>query len=410
MVAFVSVLLAIVAGIIAVPVAVLFIEVVSAVLLPQRKISSSPINNLRPRIAVLVPAHNESTGLRPTLADIKAQLHADDRMLVVADNCTDNTASIAAAAGAEVVERRDDTKIGKGYALDFGLRHLSADPPEIVIIIDADCRLSQDAVDNLATACQHTGRPAQALDLMTAPKQSSLNYQVAEFAWRVKNWVRPLGLHNLGLPCQLMGTGMAFPWQVIRSAELASGRIVEDLNLGVDLALAGYPAVFCPSAIVTSRFPDSTKGADTQRRRWEHGHIHTILTVVPRFFVLAIIRRNLNLLALALDLAIPPLSLFGLLAIGMFALSAVAVLFGFSWTVLIISAGTLTAFVIAVLMSWWRFGRDLLPLSSVHLIVRYVIGKISIYSSFLVRGRVSQWIRTDRKEAPTDLHENTNDN
>jgi cellulose synthase/poly-beta-1,6-N-acetylglucosamine synthase-like glycosyltransferase len=207
-----------------------------------------------------------------------------------------------------------------------------------------------------------------------------------------------------------MGTGMAFPWKVIRSAELASGRIVEDLNLGLDLALAGYPAVFCPSAIVTSHFPDSTKGADTQRRRWEHGHIHTIMTVVPRFFVLAMIRRNLNLLALTIDLAIPPLSLFAILTIGMFALSASAVLFGISSTALIISAGTLTAFVLAVLMSWWRFGRDLLPVSSLHLIARYVFGKINIYCGLLVRKRVSQWIRTDRKKAPADVHESTNDN
>ena len=52
----------------------------------------------------------------------------------------------------------------------------------------------------------------QILDLMTAPEDSPINYRVAEFAWRVNNWVRPLGLAALGLPCQLMGTGMAFPW------------------------------------------------------------------------------------------------------------------------------------------------------------------------------------------------------
>ena len=78
----------------------------------------------------------------------------------------------------------------------------------------------------------------QALDLMKAPDQSVINFQVAEFAWRVKNWVRPLGLSALGLPCQLMGTGMAFPWNVVRSAKLASGQVVEDLNLGLELAMA----------------------------------------------------------------------------------------------------------------------------------------------------------------------------
>jgi hypothetical protein len=89
-------------------------------------------------------------------------------------------------------------------------------------------------------------RPVQSLYLMTAPCESAINHQVAEFAWRLKNQVRPLGLRALGLPCQLMGTGMAFPWDIIRSAELASGFIVEDLKLGLDLADAGHPPVFCP--------------------------------------------------------------------------------------------------------------------------------------------------------------------
>ena len=88
-------------------------------------------------------------------------------------------------------------------------------------MIDADCRLAEGAVDQLTTTCLTTGRPVQALYLMTAPEGSAINQQIAEFAWRVKNWVRPLGLSALASPCQLMGTGMAFPWQVIRSADLA---------------------------------------------------------------------------------------------------------------------------------------------------------------------------------------------
>src|SRR5262249_12067737 len=152
-------------------------------------------------------------------------------------------------------------------------RHLGADPPDVVVVIDADCRLASGTIDRLVATCVTTGRPAQALDLMTAPDSSIINYQVAEFAWRVKNWVRPLGLSKLGFPCQLMGTGMAFPWTLIRSADLASGHIVEDFKLGLDLALVGSPSRFCPSALVTSQFPTSAQGAADQRRRWEHGSL-----------------------------------------------------------------------------------------------------------------------------------------
>ena len=236
------------AALLAVPAAVLFVEVLVATVFPPRRFEAQGEPS-RERIAVLIPAHNEGNGIVPTLADIKNQLQPGDRMLVVVDNCTDDTEEVATSAGAEITVRSDLTRIGKGYALDWGIDRLSDDPPAIVIVIDADCRFVPGTLDRLAITCAQSQRPVQSLYLMTAPTGPTINHQVAEFAWRVKNWVRPLGLHALGLPCQLMGTGMAFPWDVIRSADLSSGFIVEDLKLGLELAAAGHAPVFCPSAI-----------------------------------------------------------------------------------------------------------------------------------------------------------------
>ena len=169
----------------------------------------------------------------------------------------------------------------------------------------------------------------------------------------------------------------------------------------------GHPAIFCPSALVTSQFPDSGAGANAQRRRWEHGHLHTILAVVPRFLIRALIRRDVNLLALTLDLAVPPLSLLGLLIVGLLGVSAVAALLGLSPVPLIVMTIALTAFAVAVLLSWWRFGQDLLPPSGAHLAVRYALGKIHIYNNYLFRRGVSQWVRADRKKASEDKQEKT---
>jgi cellulose synthase/poly-beta-1,6-N-acetylglucosamine synthase-like glycosyltransferase len=353
----------------------------------------------RRRIAVLVPAHDESVGIIPTLEDIKAQLHAGDLVLVVADNCTDDTAEIARMAGAVVVERFDDSRIGKGYALDTGIRHLEDYPPDFLIMVDADCRLGDGAIDQLVSGCATTGRPAQALYLMTASDQSRVDRQIAEFAWRVKNWARPLGLAALGLPCQLMGTGMAFPWEVIRSANLASGALVEDLKLGLELAAAGHPPLFCPSAHVTSQFAVTAQGADAQRRRWEQGHLGTIFTMGPRLLCIAITQRNVALLALALDLAVPPLSLLTILLVLMFITASLAAVSGMGFAALFLTASCLAGFATSVVLAWRSYGRDVLPPRAVLSLPRYILGKLNIYHQAVIGKGSSEWVRTDRAKS-----------
>jgi glycosyltransferase involved in cell wall biosynthesis len=398
---FVSSLLAICSGLLSVPVAIFFVEMVAASILPDRDCMPCKGTAPRGKIAVLVPAHNESKGLLPTISDIQKQLFPNDRLLVVADNCTDDTASVASAADAEVAERYDPANRGKGYALEFGVKHLVSDPPDILVVIDADCRLAEGTIERLAKTCAMTRRPVQALYLMTAPDESKMiNHKVAEFSWRVKNWARPLGLRALCLPCQLVGTGMAFPWNVIRLADLANGWLVEDLKLGLDLAAAGHPPIFLPSACVTSQFASSIEGAKIQRERWEQGHINTILTLVPRLLFGAIARWNWRLLALSLDAAVPPLSLLGILVAGMFMIAGSATaLFGLSPIALAISAISALAFLLAAFLAWLKYGREVLPPSALLLIVPYALAKLGVYFRVLSNKMDARWIRTDRNNS-----------
>jgi cellulose synthase/poly-beta-1,6-N-acetylglucosamine synthase-like glycosyltransferase len=391
-------LLIIVDALVAFLVAVLLIEVIAATASsgPDLAGSDCASDNVWPRMAVLVPAHNESCGLLPTLEDIKPQLRPCDRVLVIADNCTDDTAAIAAAWGAEVIERRDAAKRGKGYALDFGLRHLDSDPPGIVVFVDADSRLEGDVLSVLMKNCVATRRPTQALYLMKAPHEASTNSRIAELAWRVKNWMRPLGLKALGLPCQLVGTGMAFPWEVIRSVDLASGSLVEDLKLGLDLASSGHAPVFCPSARVVSEFPQSAAATRTQRERWEGGHLGLILTTSPRLLLKALAKRNWDMLSLALDLAVPPLSLLGLLVLGIFVATLSSALIGFSWWPAIGSVATLTAFALAASLAWFKVGRDVVPVRALLSLALYSLGKLDLYRVILLNKANAEWIRTER--------------
>ncbi len=374
------------------PVSVIVVQVLMA--LPAYRPRAMP-DGRRPAVAVVIPAHNEALVIAETLRVIVPQLVAGDRLVVVADNCSDDTAKIAVGSGAEVIERLDHERRGKGHALDFGVRHLERNPPEVVLIIDADCEIDSGAIDRLARVCLETGRPVQGLDLMHSRKGAGLKTRIAEFAWLVKNQIRALGFHRLGLPCQLMGTGMAFPWGAISTAQLASGHIVEDLKLGIDLARAGTPALFCPEARVTSYFPATAEGITSQRTRWEHGYLGVILSAAPGLFLEALWRRDRNLLALALDLCVPPLSLLVLLVMTGFAGSVLFFVATKLALPLWLAAMSLVMLSLSVLLSWGRYGRQVISLASLAYAPFYALWKIPLYLKFLVK-RQGEWVRSRR--------------
>ncbi len=161
------------AMIVALPVAILLFETTAVIALPSRSTTSAFGKKFHGRVTVLIPAHNEEDGLPATIANVQPQLRYGDRILVVADNCSDNTARVAKELGAEVIVRLDPVNKGKGFALDFGVRHLSGNPPAIVIVLDADCTLEELAIDSLAATCNATNRPAQARYVMVASPDPS---------------------------------------------------------------------------------------------------------------------------------------------------------------------------------------------------------------------------------------------
>lgn len=397
----IAILLVVLAILLLVPSIVLSLQsVVAASKSIDRTIASSSARG-QGRTCILMPAHNEASGLEAVIRALLPHLNARTRLLVVADNCTDNTAEIVRAIAAEqhpvdVVERHDPNLRGKGYALDFGVRHLRDDPPDVVLILDADCQVADDAIPILVAQCLDLQRPIQALYLMRNQPGAATKGRLAEFAWCVKNLVRPLGYYRLGMPCQLMGTGMAFTWAQISRARLNTGHIVEDMQLGLDLARENSAPCFCPQALVTSYFPLSSEGVQAQRTRWEHGHLGVIVSEVPSLLWQSLRRMNLPLLAMALDLCVPPLALLVLLLV-----AAVALCAGFWWftgtggLALQLTASSLALLTLSVLLAWARFGREIIGLKQLCSIPLYVVAKIPLYALFLIK-RQASWVRSKR--------------
>jgi len=390
---FVDIVLFVIALGLFIPIAVLFIEC-SAAFLPTRG-ETWDTGVPRPRVAVLLPAHNEASCISATIETLLPQLTDQDRLVVIADNCSDETAEIARGFGATVIERIDPVLMGKGYALDYGLRFIEADPPAVVVMADADCIVHQGAIDRIARLADAVSRPIQSTYLMERPANPGPNDAVSALAFMVKNVVRPRGLDRLGQPCLLYGTAMAFPWSVIAHAPLANSNIVEDMQLAVDLAIAGHPSVFCEEAKVTGRLPQQKSAAKSQRVRWEHGHLKTLLTQVPQLLKASLGQRRFDLLAIALDLCIPPLSLLVMMWAAIMGGALLAGALGASWIPAIFLAIQGLLILISIIGAWAKFGRADLPARTLLAVPFYILWKIPLYFAFLVRPQ-TKWIRTER--------------
>jgi cellulose synthase/poly-beta-1,6-N-acetylglucosamine synthase-like glycosyltransferase len=170
---------------------------------------------------------------------------------------------------------------------------------------------------------------------------------------------------------------------------------VEDMRLGIELALSGTAPLFCPQAKVTSQLPTGRRASMVQRTRWEHGHLRTLLYWVPRLMIGALRKRRWDLFALALELSVPPLAFLFLLWA-----TILSGLLGYWWSggsalpAIVLGAGG-GALACSVLAAWFRFGRECLPGRSLLAAPFYILCKLPIYLAFLLRPQRA-WIRTER--------------
>lgn len=367
----------------------------SAECLLARPVTSDDDAPPAPPFSVVVPAHDEADGIAATLADIQAQLRPGDRLLVVADNCRDATAARAARCGADVVIRTDPVRRGKGYALAFGVDHVAATGgPATLIVIDADCRLAPRALERLARAAVNAGCPVQGDYQLVVGRDAALGARLSAFAVRVKNVVRPLGGRRLGWAMPLGGTGMAFPPGSLAGVDLATGAVVEDLVLSLDLALRGRFVRFVPAARITSAVAPSDRGRDVQRERWVTGHLAAARRYAPRLLAAGLRRREPRLIGLGLDLLVPPLMLLAaVLATLALAGCASAILEQSVWPLLAVVPALIFAAV--VMATWSRFGRDLLSARELCAVPLRLARKLPEVAALPFRS-AGAWTRTER--------------
>ncbi|MBO9670480.1 MAG: glycosyltransferase [Sphingobium sp.] len=353
-----------------------------------------PTPPLTRKVAIIMPAHNEASSIARFIEPLLPQLGDKVRLVVVADNCSDDTASVAHAAGATVIERHDARLRGKGHALAFGRDWLAQDPPDVVIVLDADCELEGDSLAQLAETCAAKTRPVQSCYLMRSRPGDAAMVQISNFAFLIKNLVRQRGAARIGAPAILGGTGMAFPWALFKDAPLATSHLVEDLVLGIDFARAGHPPLFLERARTWSS-PAAQDATRTQRTRWEHGYLQTATRVTLPLVGEGLARRRWGLIWQGLSLAVPPLALLMMLGIALLSVVVVLALLGSSWLPAAILFIAMALATLALGMAWSREGRIAIGGATLLRIPLYLLWKLPVYLK-LVRGTQSEWVRTER--------------
>lgn len=347
------------------------------------------------RMVVVVPAHDEADGIAVTVRSLLAMAYPPERrrVIVIADNCSDRTAEIAAAAGAEVLARHDQALRGKGYALKFAIDRLLGDASwDALVVVDADSVVTPNLLAALSAKLESGA--AQALYLPRAGGGSGVGV-LTEVAFVAIHLVRSAARERLGLSCGLRGNGMAFSREVLERVPHLAFSKTEDLEFGILLGLEGIRVAFAADAVVRGDMPEHRVAVARQRERWIGGRVGAARRYLPALLRGAMSGRSLMLADLAADVMTPPLSLLlAAIALGVMLSTVWAIVADARPLAVWAAAAVALTIHVGVAARLSGTGRDLLK--AVWVLPAYVWRKCAIALRALVVTD-ERWIRTPRR-------------
>jgi len=257
-------------------------------------------------------------------------------VVVVADNCTDRTAELARAAGAQCLERSDRALPGKPRALAWALTQLPIHESDAVIIIDADTVVDPGFGTALADVAPIADRAFQAYFDVRNPGDTLLTRMATVLAAANYRFAYALK-RTVGLNAPLMGNGMCLGTKVLAEHGWKAFTIAEDWELYALYTAQGVSIESLPAAHLYAQEARSLDQSSTQRRRWTAGK----LTVLGRHIGRLLTSRKIGLaqkLDSLAELTGPgPVVLFGL-AIVAAALTLILRPPGAAWLLIALAA------------------------------------------------------------------------
>jgi len=226
------------------------------------------------RFAIIIPAHDEAGLIAKTVESCRTSTYPQEmfEIFVVADNCSDNTAENAEAAGATVLNRFDDMAKGKGFALQWAFERLARKAFDAYVILDADCVLDPRA---LGVFNDHLAKGAEALQASYGASNSDAS--AISYLLTISNQIESRLFYfpksKLGLPIFLRGTGMVFKKSLLQRVPWSACSNVEDFEYSIDLIRKGIKVVYLWEILVWTVFPVNKEQLTVQRSRWAGGSL-----------------------------------------------------------------------------------------------------------------------------------------
>jgi cellulose synthase/poly-beta-1,6-N-acetylglucosamine synthase-like glycosyltransferase len=366
--------------------------------------SSAPVNSSMERpgsrcgkLAVVIPAHNESATILRCLQSLRnCEPLSGERevsLVVVADNCTDDTANIARQAGAITMVRTDRERIGKGFALQDTFEELLAQDFDAFVIVDADTVVERNFIVEIARMLD-AGADAVQTRYLALNAEASLPSRLASIALMAFNVVRPRGRDRLRLSAGVLGNGFALPRRTLQAVPYSASSIVEDLEYHLRLIESGKRVAFADRTTVRAEMPVTALAMAMQRSRWEGGRLRMlVLNAIP--LGRALTRGNVRAFEPLLELMTLPLS---------FHVSMLAVLLVIGSPVFrIYSLVALVVIFVQVVVAVIVTGGKLDDLATLLAAPFYIAWKLMLSANiFRFARKDAKWVRTERSEVAPD--------
>jgi cellulose synthase/poly-beta-1,6-N-acetylglucosamine synthase-like glycosyltransferase len=360
---------------------------------------NSQLDEPRNKFAIIVPAHNEEQIIDKLLQSVMEVNFPEDKyeLIIIADNCSDNTAAICREFGASVYERFDDVKRGKPYALNWILTQINIDSYDAFTIIDADTAIDKDYLLEMNKFINRGCEAIQGYFGILNPKDNWLT-RLMIIPGVIKFYQRYAVKNYLGISCPLMGNGMCFSKSTIKKSGWNAYSLTENWEYYIQLLLDNINVFFAAKAVIYSHAVIKLQHGETQRKRWTRGIMGVFLDYKSRLLSRVFGRKGYQFADALLELLSPSYSMlfiwiFFNLLIGLLFYSFNPLFLNILWINGVFFIAQSLAFLSGMITSK-------APLSTWLALVNipfFLFWKLLITAKAMVSIRKNQWEKTDRK-------------